>query len=292
MATVKRTIFVLAVSMAIGSLLALIFEFHFTYHPLQEYLIKEKPHWITYARWLIGRDIYQIREDSSVPQIQVVQESDYLTSEFKLLCVVMIHKEHLIHQGHNIQATWGRHCNHMIFHSNKNYDNLPVISNSGDPKSWENFRNVINTISQSYSQYKWVVFVDEDTYLIPENLRYYISVLEPTIPHYLGHVVERRSLFSGVYNTLDTGFVVNKQTLDLLQKCFKDGSSCSCPAPSSGGCDISLGSCLKLLGVEPKDTRDHLGRARFLPFTPEEHLTDSIRWTFTSWKNSFYPAKN
>ncbi|CAG0886869.1 unnamed protein product [Darwinula stevensoni] len=51
--------------------------------------------------------------------------------------------------------------------------------------------------------------------------------------------------------------------------------------------------CLNFVGVQPGDTRDELGRWRFLPFAPETHLNPGFflgkyDWL---WKHTFYPYR-
>ena len=42
--------------------------------------------------------------------------------------------------------------------------------------------------------------------------------------------------------------------------------------------DVEMGRCLKAVGVVDGDSRDNLGRFRFLPFTPAIHITHR-RWS-------------
>ena len=50
-----------------------------------------------------------------------------------------------------------------------------------------------------------------------------------------------------------------------------------------------MGKCLENLNVEAGDSRDSLGRGRFFPFRPENHLTQKYNKDFWYWRNIYYP---
>ena len=63
-----------------------------------------------------------------------------------------------------------------------------------------------------------------------------------------------------------------------------------CRQENEGAEDAEMGHCLKNVGVRNEDSRDNLGRYRFLPFTPENHLLQKM-WpdsNFWYWKNIKY----
>ena len=68
-------------------------------------------------------------------------------------------------------------------------------------------------------------------------------------------------------------------------------NSSKCRVENDGGSeDVEMGHCLKNVGVRNEDSRDNLGRYRFLPFNPEAHLRQKM-WPdsgFWYWKNIKY----
>ena len=59
-----------------------------------------------------------------------------------------------------------------------------------------------------------------------------------------------------------------------------------CKASDRGMEDVEMGKCLMNVGVRNEDSRDNLGRFRFLPFTPGTHLGHR-RWNSGSWYWSY-----
>ena len=126
--------------------------------------------------------------------------------------------------------------------------------------------------------FDWFMQVDINTFVILENLRYFVSSLDPSLPHYFGHTMS--SAWSTSYNSAEAGVLMSRGALLRLQEalakrvCMKDGSSRS---------DVELGKCLAKISIHPRDTRDANGHARFLPLDPNKHLLSKP--SSSSWFN-------
>ena len=67
------------------------------------------------------------------------------------------------------------------------------------------------------------------------------------------------------------GYVLSKESLKrFATESLTDPSKCKQQA--NGMEDVEMGNCLKAVGVRNEDSRDNLGRFRFLPFTPGTHI--------------------
>mmetsp|Transcript_16257 Transcript_16257/g.37689 ORF Transcript_16257/g.37689 Transcript_16257/m.37689 type:complete len:134 (-) Transcript_16257:248-649(-) len=78
---------------------------------------------------------------------------------------------------------------------------------------------------------------------------------------------------ANLFNSGGAGYVLNRAALQLLATNAVDQPHCQ---PNLKGFweDVQVAGCLKRSGgVLPLDTRDSLGRERFHPFTPGQHLT-------------------
>ena len=87
------------------------------------------------------------------------------------------------------------------------------------------------------------------------------------------------------------GYVLSKSAVKLFIEQGVDNPD-KCRSDGGGAEDLELGKCMEKLEILAGDSRDELGRERFLPFVPEHHLIPGIlpkdMWY---WSYSYYPAK-
>jgi len=136
-------------------------------------------------------------------------------------------------------------------------------------------------------KFDWLLKVDINTFVVLENLRYFVSSFDPLFPFYLGHTLS--STWGTSYNSADAGILMSRGTLVQLQKALAEGV---CTHDESHRSDVELGSCLAKISIFPQDTRDANGHARFLPFDPKAHLLkEQSSWFRFLWTQSKYPIK-
>ena len=136
-------------------------------------------------------------------------------------------------------------------------------------------------ISNSYlNDYEWFVRVELNTYLVVENLRYYVSVFDSNRPLYFGYTTN--AWFSALYNSYDAAIVISRGALRKVHNVIIKGL---CRPRSMPG-DVELGRCFSEVGIYPIDTRDHLGRGRFLPYDPETHIIPRGQSFSSFWRKS------
>jgi len=136
--------------------------------------------------------------------------------------------------------------------------------------------------------FDWFLKVDIQTFVIVENLRYFVSSFDPSFPFYFGHTMSNTWKMPG-YNSAEAGILMSRGALLQLQKALSEGL---CAEDSSSSSDVELGKCLGKVSVYPRDTRDAHGHARFLPSRPIDHLLKnhkSSSWFSSLW--SKYPIK-
>lgn len=97
-----------------------------------------------------------------------------------------------------------------------------------------------------------------DSYVLPENLRYFLAPMRGDRPLYLGHALR----FWGVtYNWGPAGFALNWEAVsNLLGRKFPTASDCDKGGKFWKNGDWYLGKHLADLAIKPADTRDHAGR--------------------------------
>ena len=70
---------------------------------------------------------------------------------------------------------------------------------------------------------QWILVTGEETFAIPENLRFYLAAKNASDPHYLGHAIK---FWNVVYNWADAGYVLSKGSLDKLMQKFNSDEAC------------------------------------------------------------------
>lgn len=125
----------------------------------------------------------------------------------------------------------------------------------------------------------WFLKADDDTFIVMENLRHFLSSFLPMETHFFGRNLWDRSVD---YNSGGAGYVFSKAT---LRKFVQVSTRCK---PESTAEDIAVAYCLKQVGVTPGETRDSLGRETFHPFAPDFHIIpnniDEDSWLFKQSK--------
>ena len=194
----------------------------------------------------------------------------------KVLCWVMTCKANLNKKAKHVRATWGQRCNKLIFVSDIEDKDFPTIAVDAPvgydhltARTMKSFEYLYNNYRQAYD---WFMKVDDDTYVIVENLRYMLSTHKASEPMFFGHHFKphvKQGYFSG-----GGGYVISKEALIRFGKrskgaCSRDG----------GAEDVEFGKCMENLGVTTGDSRDALGRSRFHCFNLHTHL----RGNYPDW---------
>ena len=197
----------------------------------------------------------------------------------RILCWIMTSPTNLPVRAKSVNDTWGKRCDILLFMSTKADPNFPSVVldvEEGFEKLWYKTRASLDYIYQHYlNDADWFLKADDDTYVIVENLRYMLSKLNTSEPHYIGRYITSPE----GYNSGGAGYVFSRETLRRFKKALGEPS---CPQHHQYE-DVAVGVCLKAQGVRPVSTRDARGKETFIPIPLEKHLTadyvgDESRW--------------
>ena len=124
----------------------------------------------------------------------------------------------------------------------------------------------------------WFMKTDDDTYVIVENLRYFLSDKNSSAAIYYGHHFRRYT--DAGYMSGGAGYVLSKEALRLFAVESDDHTVCKRKYTNE---DIGMGRCLNKIGVVAGDSRDSLKRARFLPMI----ISDFVNGRYPKWYHKF-----
>ncbi|KAH9382797.1 hypothetical protein HPB48_023359 [Haemaphysalis longicornis] len=135
--------------------------------------------------------------------------------------------------------------------------------------------------------HEWFLKADDDTYVVVENLRYFLRDKNASEAVYYG--CRFRPYVKQGYMSGGAGYVLSREAVRRLAE---RGPHSGCRADGGGAEDVEMGRCLQRLGVAAGDTRDSAGRGRFFPLVPESHLIPGqMPKDFWLWSYTYYPLK-
>ena len=92
-----------------------------------------------------------------------------------------------------------------------------------------------------FNDYDWFLKADDDSYVIMENLLYFLSSQDTNKPIYFGH--KFKTYIKSGYFSGGPGIVLSKEALRRLGHAGLD----VCPEPVVAAGDLSLGRCMEKL---------------------------------------------
>ena len=132
---------------------------------------------------------YLHRHHRDVNQNSDVNKSIELVSFMRILCLVLTHPGKQ-KKAFTVKTTWGKRCNVLLFLSNFDHPKLPIVKvNVSEDyyNLWTKIRFGFKYAYQHYHhQYDWVLKADDDTYVIIENLKLFLSSENSSKPLYFG----------------------------------------------------------------------------------------------------------
>ncbi|CAH1787052.1 unnamed protein product [Owenia fusiformis] len=192
----------------------------------------------------------------------------------RILCWVMTSPSDLEKRTRHVQNTWARHCDIDLYMSSVENKSFPTIG-----LNVTEGRNHIAMKSKAswtyvYERYinkaEYFVKLDPDSFLVVENLKFYLSKFSPDEPRFFGHLFYRGGNKSFEYMSGGPGVVLSRESVKLLVTVgFKKYPNCM---PDGQGEDWKSALCLRLAGGIPMNTTDDKGRDQFLVFSPHTHL--------------------
>ncbi|OQR71569.1 glycoprotein-N-acetylgalactosamine 3-beta-galactosyltransferase 1-like, partial [Tropilaelaps mercedesae] len=219
-----------------------------------------------------------------------------LAKRVRLLCFILTSPNTHATKAAHVKATWGRRCDRLLFMSSKQDNNLPSVAlpigQEDRDHLWEKTKLAFSEIYEHHLESAdWFLKADDDTYVIVENLRYFLSTHDASEPVYFGH--KFRPYVKQGYMSGGAGYVMSKEAVRRFIELGIRSNRTKCRRDHNGAEDVELGKCLADLGIGAGDSRDSGGRGRFFPLTPEAHLIPGhMPPDFWFWNYTYYPVKS
>ncbi|PVD29929.1 hypothetical protein C0Q70_09188 [Pomacea canaliculata] len=206
-----------------------------------------------------------------------------LTKKHPVLCWVMTSPTTLDKKAVHVRNTWAKRCNTALFMSSQWNASFPTIglnvSEGRQHLTAKTMKAFYYIYENHFNDADWFLKADDDTYVIVENLRYFLSSYNCQEPIYFGQVFKVLVKPQG-YTSGGAGYVLSKEALRRVATLGKNASVCR---QDGGAEDMEMGKCLQNLGVKLMPSVDNLGRSRFHCFGPEGH----VHGGFPNWYHHY-----
>lgn len=217
------------------------------------------------------KNIYHRQEEDG--RIIDTSLADQLREQVRVLCVVFTvpgyHYEKAIH----VKNVWSSRCNDFLVMSTKHDSGLGTIGlniSESEDQLWGKTKEAFKYIDKYHlSNIDWVLKVEDDTYVVMENLRYMLYPYSPEQLIYFGYKRQSVDVKQGY---MDKGaYVLSKAAVKkMVHEGIDDATKCR--PGNDGDEEIELAKCLEKLDVYAGDSRDSDGKGRFFINSPEMHL--------------------
>ncbi|CAG9863392.1 unnamed protein product [Phyllotreta striolata] len=229
----------------------------------------------SYDKWLLEN---KIKRNNVIwdrlrygENVKSVIESDFLFKKVPVTCLIILKN---YKNEEPIRNTWAKGCNELKFIKIPQTRSAPFKSRQ-ERSSWMLLCNQLQDLSIT----DWVFIVNDYSFVIMENLRYYVAPLDPNDKHYLGHAVE---FWTTQFNSKNGGILLSRGSIEVI-KSRTTKANCSSISYLNRE-DFYLGKTMATLGISPNDTRDNTGLSRFLPFNLNSLLFNNENHLY---KNAF-----
>lgn len=136
-------------------------------------------------------------------------ESDYLKAKIKVLCIVIVRTPDNVRAQ---QDTWLKKC--TAIETLRVESKRKLSPSKSDKSSWQLLCKLLFEIRK----FDWVLIVNDKTFVIMENFRYYVAALSARRPYYLGHAV---TLWGTTYNSAIPSYALSRGAVNHLRTQFR-----------------------------------------------------------------------
>jgi glycoprotein-N-acetylgalactosamine 3-beta-galactosyltransferase len=108
----------------------------------------------------------------------------------RIFCMITTHVENHVQRVISIKETWGKRCDVLLFVSSKSDPTLPAVKVCKIEDRHHLWCKTKEGLRYAYENYldeaDWFLKADDDTYVIVDNLKYFLSFYDQNNPIYFG----------------------------------------------------------------------------------------------------------
>ncbi|XP_076464700.1 glycoprotein-N-acetylgalactosamine 3-beta-galactosyltransferase 1-like [Babylonia areolata] len=183
-----------------------------------------------------------------------------------------------------VNSTWGQRVSPgiLLFVSSTDDPTLPTIPLNVSEGRKHLTEKTFQAFEYAYKHYfdraDFFMKVDDDTYVIMENLRYFLSHLDPDKPFFTGR--HFKPLLKQGFTSGGAGYVLSRAALKRLGTRTRTPPQCEDFGIHE---DVHLSACMEKLGIPILNSTDSRGGSRFHPYTPMKHVVTGLGKNYQHW---------
>lgn len=207
-----------------------------------------------YYHWLQQHGISKVAKVKNSCSKNQNLESDFLKQHVKITCVIFISN---LKSAYRVYSSWLEKCDNFYFFGPNNDAFIPINTNTYSKYPWQRLcKSLEYLILNERNNLQWMILVQDNTYVIPENLRYSLALLNASDPFYGGQIKSHRNI---LFSPLNAGIILNVVALEFLLQ----SNSLPCYLQNYFEADYFLGRQLFNHGIYPKSLLDRNRCNRF-----------------------------
>lgn len=211
-------------------------------------------------------------------------EARALVQKIRVLCIIMTMPLNLDIKAVHVRDTWGKRCTRILFFSSEWNQTVPTIGlnvSEGRDNLTQKHNQAFKYVADHHAdKADWFLKADDDTYVIMENLRHFLSSYDAQEPICFGQIF--RPYVKQGYPAGGSGVVLSKEAFRRFTAHGFNESLCRQHGPNS---DLALGQCMEKLGVQLLPTLNAEGKTTFHSFDTEMH----VHGRFPDWYSQYDP---
>lgn len=190
--------------------------------------------WFTSARLVRKKVTFDLLRYSNKT---FTTEARYLYDKVRILCLVLVRNSKNAEAAKN---TWAKGCNsaEYIHIGSKVKRKIVPIRKTKERSSWVLLCKALLNVSK----YDWVIIVNDNTFVILENLRELVAGFDFRKGYYLGHAV---TFWTTTYNTGQAGYVLSWGSVNAIRRKFNSSEQCTSEITYLNQEDMYLGKSTK-----------------------------------------------
>ncbi|KAL4218212.1 glycoprotein-N-acetylgalactosamine 3-beta-galactosyltransferase [Mactra antiquata] len=207
----------------------------------------------------------------------------------RILCLILTSNSNT-QKMQAVNDTWAKRCDKYLFvYSNlqQTTSNEDIVLNTSVAEGRDHLTAKVRYAFEhahkiNNGDFDWILKCDDDTYVIMENLKYLLSLVDPEIPGYLGFHMKTSSTMRNGYMSGGAGYVINSRALHNLVTIGFQNGACK---KDGGNEDEEMGLCLANSSVVVLNSVDITGKESFhagglvqLLSPPHRYMARWIEW--------------